>query len=911
MSKIIINHAKENVWAAPEQDRDFIITPARITPHGGSLRYVDITWGKYKLPHFENLALRYYYHVYQIGQIPPHILGLLNLKDEWVNVDTIAHETDCFVNVFLDNGMMVKRSECWLRYILPENNIVMAIINDQKYDLGTTYIDDGLNNQVIGRVRLDDFAVNVRFYTNARTNSLNWRDEVDVPDNQVDVIPAEILTLSDYNRFRGEALALDQSKIGWVKRDARVTNLSVLYGSSSDWINHEAAIYYDETIIGIKYFRLSELRSFKSERDRNAPKYILNLGDANGPLIYHNDVEYFLGNYVGGRFEGVYIPRQRPDDIRMLTHAIHAIRCDTVLNVKNLNFEWMPRLEDLAIMAVIRQGGMVRGLTHQHTRIEDIYRLPTSLVESALSETNSLLTEWRASSLEQDAYSNLISAKENEITSDLVTNAYGYNALTKIFHPLPVVLKDHYTFDGNSMIAKTGGAFKHLPQGVVNKEPIETLLYDKDGKFIGPQRQWFTHEESLVYHVDKNSTRKPHLVEYYLNKASTEPNGMYKENYETSIISNDLKIYGFACYACTVNPDGTPSLNWLDVTNGGLYTYNENYNHNGSPTSRFDWHVETLAAQNLVGMVRINNDVAFINVPKTTLRSGGTDYLTYKVPSNTKGGTYIEPGMIDIYMDQYKLIENIDYIVKWPIIYILKVPENMVGNVSFRFYGLPNPRTVRHWEASELGFVRNGILSVDNEYDVRDDRNIQINVAGCLKHRDEVCFSEDRKGPRLEDGRPYEIREYITPIEFFSSGRTTTMKQAAVDLDKKVTAYLSNYIEEEPTGLQVVKEYRWRLISPFINSLYTRIKAGWLETELKKPWDSNDVSRWVQDSLHLLAIDPVTYGFDYHNYLKIIPHAEKHYVDLTKEQYRFLDSVNRNYLKGRVNLSTSFRIIEE
>lgn len=910
MSNTIINHAKNTVWAAPEQDRDFIITPARITPHGGSLRYVDITWGKYKLPHFENQALRHYYHVYQIGQIPPHILGLLKLKDEWVDIDTIAHETDCFVNVFLDNGMMVKRGECWLRHIQPENNIVMAVINDQDYDLGKTYASDGAAGSVITNVRLDDFAVNVRFYTNARINSLPWRDDVENPDNQVDFLVSDIQTLNQYNLFKAKAQTLKQSSIGWVKRDARVTNLPVLYGVSSDWINHEASIFYDDTIIGIKYFRLSELRSFKSELDRGIQKYIINLGEANGPLIYHNDVEYFLGNYTGGRFEGVYIPRQRPNDIRMLTHAIHALRCDTVLNVKNLNFEWMPRLEDLAIMAVIRQGGMVRGLTHQNTRIEDVYRLPTSLVESALSETNALLAEWKAVNLEKDAYAKLVSAKDNEITTALVTEAYGYNALTRIFHPLPTVLEDYYAFEGNSQIAKTGGAFRYLPQGVVNNEPIETLLYDDEGKFIGPQRQWFTHEEALVYHTDPKAERKAHLVEYYLNKASTQEDGMYKETYDSTIMTNDLKIYGFACYACSM-VNGEPTLNWVDMTASGLYTYNESYNNNGTPTARLDWHTETLAAQNLFGMVRINNDVAFIEVPKNKLRTNGTDFYVYTVPYNSKNGVYIEPGMIDIYMDNYKLIENIDYIVKWPVIYIIKVPESSTGNVSFRFYGLPNPRTVRHWEASELGFVRDGILSVDNEYDVRDDRNIQINVAGCLKHRDEVCFSEDRKGVLTKDGRPYEIREYITPIEFYTAGRMTTMKQESVDMDKKVTAYLSRYIEEKPVGLQVVEEFRWRLISPLINTLLTRLKAGWLETELKGAWDSNDVAKWVDSSLHLLDIDPTNFPFDYHNYIKVLPHADKYYVDVTREQYRLLDSVNRNYLKGRVNLSTSFKISKE
>ena len=52
-------YAKENIWAAPRQDTQFIIEPIKLTKRNGAISYTDVVKDLYQLP-----TRRERYHVY-------------------------------------------------------------------------------------------------------------------------------------------------------------------------------------------------------------------------------------------------------------------------------------------------------------------------------------------------------------------------------------------------------------------------------------------------------------------------------------------------------------------------------------------------------------------------------------------------------------------------------------------------------------------------------------------------------------------------------------------------------------------------------------------------------------------------------------------------------------------------------
>lgn len=67
----LINHAYKKAWCAPEQDRQHIFRPARLSPSIGVRGTIDLLWTRYPLPTSTD-----WYHVFQIGPVIYENLGL-------------------------------------------------------------------------------------------------------------------------------------------------------------------------------------------------------------------------------------------------------------------------------------------------------------------------------------------------------------------------------------------------------------------------------------------------------------------------------------------------------------------------------------------------------------------------------------------------------------------------------------------------------------------------------------------------------------------------------------------------------------------------------------------------------------------------------------------------------------------
>lgn len=901
MYDAIVDHAIKNVWCAPLQDYEHTIMPARLSPAGGWLRYANVIWNKQlPLPHAEDKRRTKRYHVYQIGKYPDFLLGVPDLPDRWINLNEIMEKTDCFVSCFIDSGIVTNSGESWLRLLKPNNNIVLAVEIDHEYDLGEMWIEDAVSGAMtLIPSRLDYKQLFIRFYTNARLRTLQQRNSVKHPDAQVESYSRFCTSVSDVNTFIDQTYNEDRPIYGWLRVDGYMVNREWLRANPFTAVGKTLYAYHDDTIIGKYWFKLTDLKSFRSIKDPNIDKYIMFYGRELTKLIYHNDVEYFIGIRRGEQYKSVYVPRFTEYTVTNITHAMHALDTNVVADLIENNPNFLASHEDeIWIRAVVRQGGMVRGLTYESSRIDALYQLSEEQIMQALQDRNSVMPEWRAENLENSWYNKLMSAPElKDITPELVVKAYGYNALTKYMQP-NINIGTDITPPYKGTLFTLSNALSRPNNDADLYLPLDLTGYDDKGKYLDHARRLFP-ADGQIYLTPFNTTNV-RKAEIYVN--NYRENGTFRltDTIGDVVSSLDLARFGFGCY---VSPmiDGKPTFNWTDVTDSDFYVYDPG---NGTTLPKITWDKVGLTSAGLFGMVRINNESAYLTGTLTSYTETGRGYSKLTVLPQDNGYQTMIAGQIDIWVDGQHLFQDLDYFLKWPEIYICKQIIKRDSLITARISGLPHPKTKQNWKPLDFGFVKSGILSVNKPYFSRHDKNVQINAGGAIYAQHEVQFAEDPlKGPLVVDGIPYATTDYVTPIEFYTGHSTLKEKMIALDLDERVNQYLDQRITKLPATHPVVgRGERWNVVSMFFNELLCNLKEGWLSADLSKPYDNVMVAGWVAPYRYLLDMDIIFSDFFDPEYVSPIAHSEEFAVEVTSEQMTFLRYVNDNYLEGKVEL---------
>lgn len=901
MYNAIVDHAIDNVWCAPLQDYEHTIMPARLSPAGGWLRYANVIWNRQlPLPHAEDKRSTKRYHVYQIGKYPDFLLGVPDLPDRWINLNEIMEKTDCFVSCFIDSGITIKASESWLRLLKPNNNIVLAVQLDHDYSLGDVWVEDAVTGvTTLEPARLDYKQLFIRFYTNARLKTLVQRNGVRHPDAQVEGFSKLCTSVSDVNVFIESTYDADRPTYGWMRVDGYMVNREWLRANPFTAVGKTLYAYHDDTIIGKYWFKLNDLKSFRSIKDPNIDKYIMFYGRELTNLIYHNDVEYFMGIRRGEQYKGVYVPRFEDYTVTNITHAMHALDTNVVADIIENNPDFLAGHEDeIWIRAIVRQGGMVRGLTYESNRIDALYQMNDTQILQALQDRNSVMPEWRAENLENSWYNKLMSAPTlHDITPDLVMKAYGYNAMTKYMQPninigtdIPKPYKGTLFSLSNALSRPNNDADLYMP--------LDFTGYDANGIYLDHLRRLFPADGQVyLTPIDDVYVRK---AEIYVN--NFRQNGTFRltDTYGDVIESLDLARFGFGCYVCPL-VNGEPNFNWTDVTESDFFVYDPG---NGQSIPKITWDKVGLASAGLFGMVRINNESAYLVGKLSSITETDRGYSKITVLPQDNGFKTMIAGQIDIWVDGEHLFQDLDYFLDWPEIYICKQIIKRDSSFTARISGLPHPKTKTNWKPLDFGFVKDGVLSVGKPYFARHDKNLQINAGGRIYAQKEVQFAEDPiKGPLVTDGIPYATTDYVTPIEFYTGHSTLVEKMKALDIDERVDQYLGLRVTKATAQHPVVaRGMRWNVVSMFFNELLCNLKEGWLTEDLKKPYDNVQVSNWVAPYQYLLKMDIIYSNFFDPEYVSPVAHSNEFAVEVTSDQMTFLRYVNDNYLESKVEL---------
>lgn len=896
MTNVLVEHAKEHVWQEPLQDRQFNIGLGRLTKKGGFVGSTSVLWHRVLSP-TRNETTKKFHHVYQIGQISPITLNLVNalVRDTWMPVEVIVNDLDLLVEVYFESGAVVPLSHIWLMRDFTDN-LLLCVFHDRNIDYGTLKIlgkwDD---TAVYQKVNCDNDKLITRFYSNARQSNSAFNAASSVEHDSVKTTSRKILSINDYNAFISETVAIraefsNKGMALWYEDGFLVNAPS---GYSNAMMGKIYRFVWDETFKFKQMFPLKDIPMFVSKLDRFRKKYLVLCDTVYDIIDFYDDVDFYIVSGTEARYRGVYVNRAQDYSLRQITHNAYALDAE-MIRTYTRQHEFLSGVDDVFILIQVREGGRTHGVFSQSNRIDELFKLPYRSVVNAFMNTDSLVDEWKAATLEASAYIGLMGAESHEVTPELVTAAYGYPGITQtVLDPLNAVV--------GGMINVADGFTRLDPE---TRQGVRSVFcYDQDGKYLG----YFNNGE--IRNIIPVTSRFPTAVrtECFRMKAVAlgEFSGIY---YNKDITSNNLEEFGFRAYACGMS-EGTPSEDWTDVTGTNLYKYTKS---KGSTPSKLVWDRVALAKNEMVGCVKVNKHIlvntfrfkkadylGFIRFNITTLQDWEGDY-TVRLQT-------IAPAVVEVFVNGDQMVEGIDYYMNFPTIVInnraVCNSEEIVVNI--RSYGCGDPVTNKPYPPIEVGFVTKGYLSVDGEYDITKHRSNKVVVNSRKVDKSGVRFSEYVESGQLypTDGRPYMVQDYVVNVEPFASKDTTTLYKEMRDTDKRLGDYLTQFLPEAIPLRPVVQTERWSLVSPVISSILHQMKNGYMsQGQASDSMSLEELVSWFSPFEWLLDYDPAYHNLD-DRYTHIRPHPYDATMKCTMKQYQFLEQVSNFYLNSRVDLT--------
>jgi hypothetical protein len=514
----------------------------------------------------------------------------------------------------------------------------------------------------------------------------------------------------------------------------------------------------------------------------------------------------------------------------------------------------------------------------EHNRIHELYKLPEESIIASMTGVHAIIPEWTASGLEKSAYVDLMGIVDwVNINRDLVERAYGYNAIAKILADTPKKTK---MYSGVPVI--------DLPVGLTGTNT--GYEYDTNGKLLG----FYSHNGGSMYYCNNSNTA---LVEMITGVGTKRIDDVYGV---MSLPVNKQLDYRF--YVCQYY-DGLPDNRWVDVTGSNMYVIT-----NG----KIDWLINPVEYLTLIRSnskflaytvdLDAEDGVLRFSLNQEALRGGSLGNFVMQLPM----------GELDLWLNGHALIEGLDYHVRFPEIVIvskryLKNPLTEFQKVTVRFTGFCKADLSRE-TLGDYGFVKHGLLSKNNKFDLRDDKVLRIIADGAVHHRDALDFAEDDVsvyGPLGTNGKPYLIRDMVVPLRNNTERDTYTMRSSALVLDKKISDFMSTMHPEPVVTEPNFIDSLYPLYSPFLCNLIYDLKYGrFLDPRIYENLDIQKVRSIVEPYLFLLKYDPTQEVLQPDkNYTIIHPHNLDTVIELDPYHHRLIRFCVKIYMEGKVELS--------
>lgn len=849
------NHAIQNVWCAPTQDQQFVFELPRISAASGALRVVMANGVPLDLPDND-----YRWQVFQIGGISPSVLNMLTREYTWVSAQIQANEKKTTVRLFNGVGRMVSLCDIYYRYT-QANNLLVAVRMHPRTNL--------------------DWATS-RIYLQMYSNSY-WESTAGANDTVGFEVYSDLMeTAAEVTTFASmyaaaQAVAEHPFQLrfwhnGFVKDYASVT---VSVGDS-------VMFELDGSIKKKFVFPIAGLETFDSTLDK-VRKYLLHPAkDSNSTTIdYYDDVEIFLRGSLGAKPTVLY-PRINALDVRQLTHRDYAVA------VSNLTFQGAAlrlmgggEYNTQTIEVYVRKAGYDRSLIHEHSFIQELYKLEEVDVKRALSGIDATVPFWRAAYLEASAYPALMRAKDIcDVTYELVENAYGYHAMAKALASVPLTVQ-----------SPANNGYVEVPY--LYMFGCTVYEYDEQGLFLG----WHQHYVGDRYFVRDVLARRVELIAGLGSATLDEMHGVTTAKLRTDC---NWRVY------LRQRVGGQIQTTFQDVTGSNRYSLDAEGN--------FTWFNPTVT-----DYITLRSDRRFfakdyvsdvidgrIVVTLQTNQKHGTDLLTQAMG--------IPMGQSDVIFNGRSLIRGLHYFYQNNQIiitarhYVNQAP-GAKQQIHVRTYGFCRPDGSLYPEG-DWGFIEHGLLSNNNRFDVRDGRVTRIVVDGKLKTMAEMEFSEEslQVAPLdADNGQPYMVKDIFIPLKPFSLPDTWGLIEKSREDTKRVSDYLTLKKPQPDRGPVQAIPYKHELVSPFLAKLLYDLIYGRLGLPVKETYTRQEIIDLCKNYEYLLQTDPITQDLD-SSFVVIQPHTKQTPIGVSPRQWQFLNQVVQLYAPGKVDLHNSLSV---
>ncbi len=479
--------------------------------------------------------------------------------------------------------------------------------------------------------------------------------------------------------------------------------------------------------------------------------------------------------------------------------------------------------------------------------------------------------------MEASAYCEVIRYQGTNLPATLVQDCFGYNALSKLIGDTPL---KPYDSSGQSIIA--------VPFG--NQLNATGYEYDEQGHLI----DFYQHIQGSVYACRNENTS---LVELVGGAGGRRLDELYGQQTSALVEGVDYRFY--LCQMAS----GLPDNNWVDVTGSDKYTI---------VSGAVLWNID-LTRQ--YPMVRGNRRFLAYNIALPADRGLLRFSLTTEQVRNGLVQDWIMQipmGELDLTLNGRPIIEGLDYIVKFPEIVILNKkyqvnPATDQQIIGIRFTGFCKPDFTRETLVDQ-GYIKHGLLSNNNRFDLRDDKVQRIVIDGAVWFRDELEFAESDSGvaaPNAANGLPYLVRDVVVQMRGLVPSDTYTLRTKAMAVDKAVSDYLSTKIPEPTFTTPNAIFDLYPIYSPFFAKILFDLKGGSIDNSvIQQHYNDNDVATLVKPYMDLLYYDPTQQGQEpNYDFVIVHPHNLNETVDVDLYQYRFLLRVIKLYLKDKIDIS--------
>lgn len=849
MDHYLVQHALKNVWCSPEQDRQYLLQPARLTGSNGARHFVSVEWDRHWLP-----DQTHRYHVYQIGQLAPGFLDLIPSIEQWFSAQQAVNSREVILDFYDSHGRHFPLFACYFKKTRTRNLIIAV------RDLPT-----------IGDLTQDTLFV--RFYSNAYFDSTrrNSQDRTYTNGTIVKARTDTVVLNNEINQAKQNRNGVIYTfQNGWLVDQLRPDHVAT--GDIIEYVQ-------DTSIKEVFNIQVKDLHVFNSTLDSIRKYLVPRLNKIGTTIDFQDDLDVYVYRKVQSSFQGIFYHRPNANAIRMVTHRDYSVPVQNIIDQANKTEGWDDS-QELFLRFHIRHSGYYRKLVNEHHRIKDLYRLDDAKILQAMVGANANVTEWQAASLEASWYTKIMRATSPVVAKD-VKLAYGYNAVSRLV--------------GRSLdIPHDNGATSVTNPAFLVQHKATMYEYDKKGRLI----DFYHHDGGAEYPL-----HNPTIAGYVENIS-----GIGSGQTSTTFGQTHVTVAGpetFKAFVCDKIGD-VPSYNWRAAVAGTDYTYD-----NGQVNFSID------VSKHYTAVREVSN---FLSKKMSIKMAGG--FLSFKITSKDLFGTErqlkestLPFGKLDLFLNSHPLIENLDYFVEWPQVVICNkeyLDQNFDDQIiTVRAYGQPDDN-MKRLPVAEYGFVKHGLLSVNNRFDIRDDKNMRYVINGRIIDQSALSFIEDRSGVTVDfpEGTPYMVDEVIVPMDTLSDTNTYDYRDVSLDLDKRIEDYLTQYYPQPKFDQPVIIPQRYELYSPFLSRIHDILQSGFFhQDEITGQYSDADIKTWLADYEWLLDYDPVIQGVDT-DFVTVHPHQYFTVTELDIYRFNFLQRVSKVYLQDKIDLSHHVRIKE-